>query len=111
MSGQPCGFCFAIAAFLASGAGVLAQDAAGLLREGRELDLKGQYGEARDRFRKALDMATTAQAKAQAQRSLAISYPFEGDCKSAVKFEGPLYETYLASKSFFEAGETVGRPQ
>jgi tetratricopeptide (TPR) repeat protein len=107
MSGRPGGFCFAIGAFLMGSAGVLAQDAAGLLREGRELDLNGQYGEARERFQKALGLATSAQAKAQAQRSLAVSYAFEGDCKNAVKFEGPLYETYLASKSFFEAGETA----
>jgi tetratricopeptide (TPR) repeat protein len=107
MSGQPRGFCFAIALFFMGSAGVLAQDAAGLLREGRELDLNGQYREARERFQKALDLATSAQAKAQAQRSLAVSYAFEGDCKNAVKFEGPLYESYLGAKSFFEAGETA----
>jgi tetratricopeptide (TPR) repeat protein len=84
-----------------------AQSASDLLREGRDLDLNGQYIEARKDFAKALEVATTAQAKAQAQRSLAVSYAFEGDCKNAVKYEGPLYETYLASKNFFEAGETA----
>jgi len=71
------------------------------------LDLDGQYSEARRLFAKALDQASTPQAKAQAQRSLAMSYAFEGDCKSAEKYEGPLYETYLAAKSYFDAGETA----
>jgi tetratricopeptide (TPR) repeat protein len=108
MSGQPRGFCFAFAMFLMGSASMLSEDAtADLLREGRQMDLNGQYSEARERFQKALQQATTAQAKAQAQRSLAVSYAFEGDCKNAVKYEGPLYETYLTSKSFFEAGETA----
>ena len=108
MSGQPCRLCFAFAMFLMGAAAVLAQDAAAeLLREGRQLDLIGEYSQARERFQKALQQATTAQAKALAQRSLAVSYGFERDCKNAVKYEGPLYETYLASKSFFEAGETA----
>jgi tetratricopeptide (TPR) repeat protein len=94
--------------FLINSAAVLAQDpAADLLREGRQMDLSGQYSQARERFQKALQLATTAQAKALAQRSMAVSYAFEGDCKNAVKYEGPLYQTYLDSKSFFEAGETA----
>jgi tetratricopeptide (TPR) repeat protein len=94
--------------FLIAGAGALAQDpVADFLRDGRQLDLNGQYSQARERFQKALQQATTAPAKAQAQRSMAVSYAFEGDCKNAVKYEGPLYETYLAAKSFFEAGETA----
>ncbi len=71
------------------------------------LDLMGQYGEARKYFAKAIEVAATAQAKAQAQRSMAMSYAFEGDCRDAAKHEAPLYETYLAAKSFFEAGETA----
>jgi tetratricopeptide (TPR) repeat protein len=107
MSGQPRGFCCAFALFLATGSGLFAQDMADLLRQGRQLDLDGKYSEARKDFRKALEMAPSQQAKAQAQRSLAVSYAFEGDCENAVKYEGPLYETYLASKSYFEAGETA----
>src|SRR5579872_1740620 len=106
MSGQPCGICLVSAMVLLSG-GALAQDPAGLLREGRDLDLDGKYGEARKDFVKALEVAGTPQVQAQARRSLAVSYAFEGDCKDAVKYEGPLYETYLASKSYFEAGETA----
>lgn len=86
---------------------MLAQDPAGLLREGRELDLDGKYAEARKDFSKVLEMGVAAQLQAQARRSLAVSYAFEGDCQNAVKYEGPLYETYLVAKSYFEAGETA----
>lgn len=71
------------------------------------MDLAGNYAEARELFAQALEHASTPQAKAQAQRSMAMSYAFEGDCKNAAKYEGPLYETYLAAKSYFEAGETA----
>ena len=86
----------------------LGQDPNGLLREGRELDLDGKYAEARKDFSKALELGGTPPLiQAQARRSLAVSYAFEGDCKNAVKYEGPLYEIYLESKSYFEAGETA----
>jgi len=78
-----------------------------LLRHGRQLDLAGNYAEGRKLFLQMLDQATTPQAKAMAQRSLAVSYAFEGDSKNAEKYEGPLYETYVAAKSWFEAGETA----
>ncbi len=77
------------------------------IQAGVVLDLKGEYGDARKYFSKALDVASTPQSKGQAQRSMAMSYAFEGDCKNAAKYEGPLYESYLAAKDFFNAGETA----
>jgi tetratricopeptide (TPR) repeat protein len=71
------------------------------------LDLMGQYGEARKYFGKAIEVAATPQAKGQAQRAMAMSYAFEGDCKNAAKYEGPLYEQYLEAKDYFNAGETA----
>src|SRR5437763_118571 len=41
---------------------------------GITLDLLGQYADARTHFAKAIDVAASPQQKAQAQRSLAISY-------------------------------------
>jgi tetratricopeptide (TPR) repeat protein len=69
------------------------------------LDLMGRYGEARKYFGKAIEVAPTPQAKGQAQRAMAMSYAFEGDCKNAAKYEGPLYEQYLAAKDYYNAGE------
>jgi tetratricopeptide (TPR) repeat protein len=71
------------------------------------LDLMGQFEEARRYFGKAMEIAPTPQAKGQAQRAMAMSYAFEGDCKNAAKYEGPLYEQYLAVKDYFNAGETA----
>lgn len=74
---------------------------------GVALDLAGKYSDARKYFTKAIDVAPTAQAKGQAQRSMAMSYAFEGDCKNTIKYESPLYEQYLAAKDYFNAGETA----
>jgi len=71
------------------------------------LDLMGQYAEARKYFGKSIEIAATPQAKGQAQRAMAMSYAFEGDCKNAAKYEGPLYEQYLSAKDYFNAGETA----
>ena len=61
------------------------------------------FAEQRDGFvRTALQ-----QQKAQAQRSMAMSYAFEGDCANAAKFEAPVYEMHLAEKNFFDAGEVA----
>ncbi len=90
------------------GSAVFGQDSvADLLRSGRQMDLDGKYEEARKVFGRALQLAGSPEEHAQAVRSMAMSYAFEGDCKSAVKYEGPLYATYLAAMKFFEAGETA----
>jgi len=77
------------------------------IQAGVLLDLLGRYTEARPYFAKAIEIAPTPQAKAQAQRSMAMSYAFEGNCKDAAKYEGPLYQSYLDAKDWFNAGETA----
>src|SRR5205807_708530 len=52
-----------------------ANNAAGVV-----LDLMGQGTEARKYFAKAIELAETPQAKASAQRAMAMSYAFEGNC-------------------------------
>src|SRR5947207_2235571 len=66
---------------------------------GVALDLTGSYAEARAQFSTAIDLASTPQQKAQAQRSMAMSYAFEGDCANAAKYEAPVYEMYLADNA------------
>jgi tetratricopeptide (TPR) repeat protein len=70
-------------------------------------DLMGKYADARRFFTIAIEIAATPQAKAQAQRAMAMSYAFEGDCKGAARYEGPLYQQYLDAKDYFNAGETA----
>src|SRR5882672_10636520 len=45
------------------------------------LDTLGQTGEAKKVYQKAIDGAADPAAKANAQRSIAMSYAFDGDCQ------------------------------
>ena len=58
------------------------------------LDLLGRYPEVREYFALAIKAARTDEAKAVAQRAMAISYAFAGDCKGAEKFETRAFEFY-----------------
>jgi Flp pilus assembly protein TadD len=69
------------------------------------LDLMGRSSDARAHFEKALQTAATPAAKAQAERSMAMSYAFENDCDGAAKYEVPLYERYLTEGDYYNAGE------
>ena len=69
------------------------------------MDLMGRYTDARRYFSKALEIAPAPQNKAQALRSMAMSYAFENDCRNAEKYESRLYDTYLAAPDFYQAGE------
>src|SRR5258708_15012608 len=75
------------------------------LAEGMALDLKGDYAEAREHFTKAIEVAP-ADSKAQALRSLAVSYAFEGDAFNAAKFELQVFNTRLAKSDSVGAAET-----
>ena len=54
---------------------------------GTVLDLMGKGAEARKFFQKAIDAAPDANARQAAQRQMAMSYAFEGDCRNTVKYE------------------------
>ncbi len=78
---------------------------------GVALDLKGDYAEARKYFAKAIAAAQPAE-KIRALRDMAISYGFEGNCKSASTYARQAYDLELAAKDFYNAGEVadeVGR--
>jgi tetratricopeptide (TPR) repeat protein len=72
---------------------------------GVALDLMGRYPEARQHFMKALELAAAPQAKAAAERSLAMSYAFEGNCKETVNHEQKVLDYYVAEKDFYQQGE------
>lgn len=77
------------------------------LQAGVALDLIGRYEEARTHIAKAIDAAQQPEEKARAQRTMAMSYAFERNCDGAEKHQAPLYESYLAAKDFFMAGEVA----
>jgi tetratricopeptide (TPR) repeat protein len=72
---------------------------------GSVLDLKSQGEEARKYFQKAIEVADTPEHKAMAQRAMAMSYAFEGNCKETVEHEQQVFDYYGSVKNFFQQGE------
>ena len=72
---------------------------------GSVLDLVGNGNEARKYFSKAIEVADTPEHKVGAQRAMAISYAFEGDCKKTVDYEQQVFDFYGSVKNFFQQGE------
>jgi tetratricopeptide (TPR) repeat protein len=74
---------------------------------GSVLDLLGQGEEARQHFGKAIQVADTSELKAMAQRAMAMSYAFEGNCTKTVQYEQQVFNYYGSVKDFFRQGETA----
>ena len=90
---------------------LLAQGAGGLLREASRLDSDGKTREAKVLFQKAIDAAPDPVAKAQAQRGMAMSYAFDGDCAGTVKYEELVIAYWVTREqaepenAFYQEGE------
>ncbi len=75
------------------------------------LDTLGHGAEAQPIFQRAIDAAPDAQAKANAQRAMAMSYAFEGDCANTVKFEQMVIDYWKTREpaepqnAFYQEGE------
>jgi len=82
-----------------------------LLREASRLDTRGLTTDARALFQRAIDSAATPAARASAQRSMAMSYGFDGDCKNTVKYEEMVIaywktrEVAEPQNAFYQQGE------
>jgi tetratricopeptide (TPR) repeat protein len=82
-----------------------------LIRQAVQLDLAGKGAEAREILQKAIDMAATPAAKANAERAMAMSWAFEGDCKKTAEYEGKVIaywvtrETEDPHNAFYQQGE------
>jgi tetratricopeptide (TPR) repeat protein len=74
---------------------------------GVALDLMGRYTEAQQYFTQAIKASRTPLDRALAQRAMAISHGFAGDCKGAEKFESSAFEFYLGTSDFYNAGEVA----
>lgn len=72
---------------------------------GSVLDLMGRGTEARKYFQKAIDSADTPERKAFAERAMAISYAFEGNCRQAGAYERRVFEYYGTVKNYYQQGE------
>lgn len=72
---------------------------------GTVLDFMGKGGEARQYFQKAIDAAATPAARANAQRAMAMSYGFDGDCPHTVKYEQMVFDYWVTVPDFYQQGE------
>lgn len=61
-------------------------------RTASRLDSEGSHAAARAIFQRLIDGAATPAVKAAAQRRMALSYAFEGDCANAVRYEEMVIE-------------------
>ena len=80
-------------------------------REAQRLDTRGRHAEARAILQRLIDSAATPAARAAAQRRMAMSYGFEGDCASAIRYEEMVIdywrtrETAEPQNAFYQQGE------
>jgi tetratricopeptide (TPR) repeat protein len=65
---------------------------------GSLLDWMGKADEARPYFQKAIAAAKDGQSKADAQRAMAMSWAFGGNCKKAVEYEQMVFAYYATLK-------------
>lgn len=72
---------------------------------GSVLDLLGRGEEARKYFDKAINTAENPDQKTAAQRAMAMSYAFEGNCRKTIEYERQTFEYYAGAKDFFRQGE------
>jgi tetratricopeptide (TPR) repeat protein len=78
---------------------------------GTLLDLMGKGAEAKKYFQKAIDSAPDAASKANAQRAMAMSYAFDGDCRNTVKYEQMVIAYWVTREqaepqnAFYQEGE------
>jgi tetratricopeptide (TPR) repeat protein len=82
-----------------------------VLRQGSRLDLDGKGTEARAIFQKAIDTASTPAAKANAERAMAMSWAFEGNCKKTAEYEDLVIDYWKTGEkddpghAFYQEGE------
>ena len=81
------------------------------LRTAQRLDVAGDHSAARAIFQRLIDGAATPAAKAAAQRRMAISYAFAGDCTNAARYEEMVIDYWKTRESaepqnaFYQQGE------
>jgi tetratricopeptide (TPR) repeat protein len=102
------------AALLAMAAPLQAQGGGGpptAIREASQLDREGKTAEARVIFQRLIEEAADPAAKAQAQRAMAMSYAFDGNCAKAIEYEEMVIAYWVTREAqepenaFYQQGE------
>jgi len=74
-----------------------------LIRQATQLDLEGRGADARQLLQKAIDSAATPAATANAQRAMAMSWAFDGNCQKTIEYEQRIID-YWASQENDQPG-------
>lgn len=83
----------------------------GLTGQASQLDLEGKGAEARQILQKAIDTAASPAAKANAQRAMAMSWAFEGNCEKTGEYEQMVIDYWVTQEqaqpqnAFYQQGE------
>ncbi len=83
----------------------------GPLAEASGLDVHGKTAQARVIFQAMIDSAADPAAKANAQRAMAMSYAFDGDCANTLKYEQMVIDYWKTREqaepqnAFYQEGE------
>lgn len=83
----------------------------GPMREAAALDREGKTTEARAIFQRMIDSASKPADKAAAQRAMAMSYAFDGDCANTIKYEQMVIDYWKTQEqadpqnAFYQEGE------
>jgi tetratricopeptide (TPR) repeat protein len=81
------------------------------IRQAIQFDLEGNYAEAQKLLAKEIEAAANPRAKANAQRTMAMSYAFAGDCKKTGDYEQMVIEYWRTrekeepANAFYQQGE------
>ncbi len=83
----------------------------GPMQRAAELDRQGATAQARVILQAMIDSTADPAAKAQAQRAMAMSYAFDGDCANTVKYEAMVIAYWVTREqaepqnAFYQEGE------
>lgn len=83
----------------------------GPMREAARLDRDGKTSEARAIFQRMIDSAAKPADRAAAQRAMAMSYAFDGDCANTIKYESMVIDYWATQEesdpqnAFYQEGE------
>ena len=72
---------------------------------GTAMDVMGKPSDAQRYFQKAIDLAQNPMAKANAERAMAMSYGFAGDCKNTAKYDEMVADYYRSINDAYNVGE------
>ncbi|HYC53103.1 MAG TPA: hypothetical protein VEB19_18510 [Gemmatimonadaceae bacterium] len=81
------------------------------MRDAQRLDSEGRHADARAIFQRLIDSAATPAARAAAQRRMAMSWGFEGNCTNVVRYEEMVIDYWKTREqaepqnAFYQQGE------